>query len=133
MKTLAKRLIILAAVALFAIATGCSSKEGTEPVASKQDKQPAAETGQQQATAGQQTEQAQPMAQAPAMEAKPMTLSGTVEKTDAGIVIASDMGKFLVSGQDLSGMVGKMVKVTGTVQESPGNPTIQITSVEPAE
>jgi hypothetical protein len=133
MANLAKRFILLAAVAIFAIATGCSSKDSAEPVASTQEKQPAAAAEQPKATAEQQAESAQPVAQVPSMEAKPMTLSGTVEETDAGIVIASDLGKFLVTGHDLSDMIGKTVNVTGTIQESAGSPTIEITSVEAAE
>lgn len=133
MANLAKLCIILAAVTLFAIATGCSSKDSAQPVASTQEKQPAAAAEQPKTTAEQQTESAQPVAQVPSSEAKPMALSGTVEETDAGIVIASDLGKFLVTGHDLSDMIGKKVSVTGTIQEAAGSPTIQITSVESAE
>jgi len=56
-------------------------------------------------------------------------ITGTVEQTDQGVVIASDVGQYFVAGQDLSEMVGKKVKATGTVTEAEGRKTINVTSV----
>lgn len=57
------------------------------------------------------------------------TVTGVVEQTEAGVVIAADDGQYLVVGYDLSDMVGKAVRATGTVTES-GGKTIEVTSVE---
>lgn len=55
-------------------------------------------------------------------------ITGTVEKTDAGLIIKADEGDYLVAGQDLSGMVGKRVKATGMVAEDMGKKTLSVTS-----
>jgi TRAP-type uncharacterized transport system substrate-binding protein len=58
-------------------------------------------------------------------------ITGTVEQTDQGVVITSEGegGQYLVAGQDLSAMVGKKVKASGTVTEAEGRKTITVTSV----
>lgn len=56
-------------------------------------------------------------------------ITGTVEQTDQGVVIASDEGQYLVAGQDLSSKLGMKVKATGTVTEAEGRKTITVTSV----
>ena len=58
-------------------------------------------------------------------------ITGTVEQTDQGVVIASEGegGQYLVAGQDLSAMLGKKVKASGTVTEAEGRKTINVTSV----
>jgi len=58
------------------------------------------------------------------------TIAGTVVKTDKGIVIEADDGDYLVKGQDLSKMVGKMVEVTGIITESDKGDTIEVKSFE---
>ena len=59
------------------------------------------------------------------------TISGTVENSDNGIVITADDGQtYAVQGQDLSAMVGKTVRVTGTLEESKSGPTITVVKVE---
>ena len=57
-------------------------------------------------------------------------ITGTVEQTDKGVVITSEGegGQYLVGGQDLSSMVGKKVKATGTVAEAQGQKTLTVTS-----
>ena len=60
---------------------------------------------------------------------KTVAISGTVEKAGDGIVIVTDLGKYNVIGQDLSGMIGKTVNVTGAVEESGGQYTINVLSV----
>ena len=57
-------------------------------------------------------------------------ITGTVEQTDKGVVITSEGegGQYLVAGQDLSSMVGKKVKATGTVAEAQGQKTLTVTS-----
>ena len=59
------------------------------------------------------------------------TISGTVENSDNGIIIAADDGQaYAVQGQDLSAMVGKTVKATGTLEESASGKIISVTMVE---
>ena len=59
------------------------------------------------------------------------TLTGIVEQGDQGIVLSADDGEtYIVQGQDLSGMVGKTVKATGTLSEDASGKTITITNVE---
>lgn len=60
-------------------------------------------------------------------------VTGTVEQTDAGLVIMAENGSFIIAGQDLSEMVGKKVKVTGTISEAEAGKTINVMAVEPLE
>ena len=62
--------------------------------------------------------------------AKEITITGTIEKTDTGVVIKAEDGDYLVSGQDLSQAAGKMVKATGNVIESEGQKIIDVTQFE---
>ena len=62
------------------------------------------------------------------------SITGTVEKTDQGIVISADDGAtYMVQGQDLSSMVGKTVKATGTLAEGESGKMLKITSIEPVQ
>lgn len=62
------------------------------------------------------------------------SVTGKVEKTDQGIVIAADDGAtYIVMGKDLSEMVGKTVKATGTLEEGASGKTLTVISVEPVE
>ena len=59
------------------------------------------------------------------------TLTGTIEQSDQGIVLSADDGEtYMVQGQDLSDMVGKSVKATGTLAEGTSGKTITVSSVE---
>jgi hypothetical protein len=65
-----------------------------------------------------------------AMAADEQTISGTIEKGDAGIVLTADDGMtYAVQGKDLSDMVGKSVKATGTLSESDSGKTISVIKV----
>ncbi|MCP4748689.1 MAG: hypothetical protein GY874_21525 [Desulfobacteraceae bacterium] len=69
----------------------------------------------------------------PMVFAEEETITGTVAESDQGVVIsADDGGVYIVAGQDLSSMVGKVVKATGTIEESEAGKTLTITSVEEA-
>ncbi len=68
-------------------------------------------------------------ASAESPETKVSEIRGTVVKTDDGIVIFSDAGSFLVAGQDVSNLVGKNVKATGTVEEGGERPTITLSTI----
>jgi len=59
------------------------------------------------------------------------TVTGTIEKTDQGIVLSADNGeRFIVKGRDLSDMVGHTVQATGMLSEEKEGITITIISVE---
>lgn len=59
------------------------------------------------------------------------SITGTVEQTADGIVIKADTGdSYKVSGSDLTAMVGKTVKATGTLAETDTGKTLTITNVE---
>lgn len=58
-------------------------------------------------------------------------VTGTVQQTDQGIVISTDDGaSYLVRGQDLSALVGKTLKATGTLEEGASGKTLTVTSFE---
>lgn len=62
------------------------------------------------------------------------SITGTVEETDNGIVISADNGdQYIVMGEDLSAMVGKTVKATGTLAEGKSGKILTVISVEPVE
>ncbi len=62
------------------------------------------------------------------------SITGTVEKTDQGIVIAADDGAtYIVMGKDLTEMVGKTVKATGTLAEGKSGKILTVVSVEEAK
>jgi hypothetical protein len=64
------------------------------------------------------------------MASDQQTISGTIEKGDNGFVIAADDGiTYAVQGKDLSAMVGKSVKATGTLSESATGKTIAVIKV----
>ncbi len=58
-------------------------------------------------------------------------VTGTLIRTDEGIVLSADNGDRLsVSGRDVSNLVGKSVKATGIVVEDVSGININITSIE---
>jgi hypothetical protein len=62
------------------------------------------------------------------------TISGTVEQSAQGFVISADDGQtYMVQGSDLSKMVGKTVKATGTLEEGQSGKTINVTKIEEIE
>lgn len=60
------------------------------------------------------------------------TVTGMVDQNDGGtIIISGDDGvDYVVKGQDLSEMVGKSVKVTGTLAEEGDAKSITVMNVE---
>jgi hypothetical protein len=68
-----------------------------------------------------------------AIAAEEQAVTGTVEQTDQGFIITSDAGeRYMVMGQEdaLSGMVGKQVVATGTVEEGAEGKSLNISSIE---
>lgn len=63
-----------------------------------------------------------------------VSVTGTVEKTDSGIVICADNGAvYNVMGADHSEMIGKTVKATDTLAEGASGKVLTVISVEPVQ
>jgi hypothetical protein len=60
-------------------------------------------------------------------------VTGVLEQGEAGIKLVSDSGEYLVTGQDLVGMVGKKVMIKGAVEESAGKKMITVDTVNLVE
>ena len=60
-------------------------------------------------------------------------VSGVLEKSDTGIMLVSEGEKYLVTGQDLTEMVGKEVTVKGEVDESGGQKKIMVDTITVAK
>lgn len=142
MKSLKWMCLLMMIVALAFGMAACSGKEGATPQA-KQDRAQPAE--------GQSAESAAPSSEAPAAaqpseaaEAPEGTtppsgemgkpemaeIMGTVLDSGGEIVVFTDQGNYAVTGQDLSDMVGKTVRVLGSLEESAeGRRTIKVISV----
>jgi hypothetical protein len=58
------------------------------------------------------------------------SVTGTIEQGDNGLVLQAADGEYILAGQDLSDMVGKKIKVTGTIEDSDAGKTLTVTSFE---
>ncbi len=112
----------------------CSQQSGTEEQATVQKPQ------EEQAQSAPEQKDALPVAerltgdsQSEQAAAANDEIEGTVVRTEEGIVIFSDRGSFVVAGQDLAGLVGKNVRVTGTIEEAEGKSVVTISSVSVIE
>ncbi len=130
-----RSLVILAVLTAFlGVGAGCSSKEPSNQITGKKEEsQPAAETKQEQPAAasqeklpGVQPEQAE--SAPPAAMPETLALTGTIAQEGDQILLVTDLGDYVVAGQDLSSMVGKSVNVTGAVEETGGKYTINVLS-----
>lgn len=63
------------------------------------------------------------------------SFTGMVDKNDEGafILSADDGEDYIISGSDVSSMVGKTVKITGTLSEDTEPKTITVMSIEEVE
>lgn len=116
----------------FTLMVACSQQSGTEEQAAAQKEEQVRPAPQQQTStpAAEQSIQGRlPEQVATAAE----EIQGTVVKTEEGIVIFSDQGSFEVVGQDLEGLVGKNVRVTGTIEETDGKSVVNVSSVSVVE
>lgn len=148
-KLLCVSLIMVALVFGF---MGCNGKEGanTSAEAKQEDQaQPADQAAQPAETTGQSAgaqsplpgvpTEAQPQDAAQAPEAVPSAgetgkpevaeIMGTVLDSGGEIIVFTDQGNYAVTGEDLSDMVGKTVRVRGSLQEDGGRQTINVISV----
>lgn len=62
---------------------------------------------------------------------KPKEVDGILTYTEKGLAIVTESDLYLVMGQDLSGMVGQKVKITGTIAKVEESQVIQVMSVMP--
>ena len=58
------------------------------------------------------------------------TIVGIVTKTDKGFVIEAEDGDYMVKGQDVSKMLGKMIEATGVITETEKGDFIEVKSFE---
>jgi hypothetical protein len=65
---------------------------------------------------------------APAMADDSVT--GTIQQGDSGLVLQAADGNYILAGQDLSDMVGKKIKVTGTIADGEAGKTLTVMSFE---
>jgi hypothetical protein len=63
----------------------------------------------------------------------PAEIAGVVMETEKGVSIVTDTETYLLSGQDLSGMMGKRIKVTGTITEVEDTQVLEVMTVLPLE
>ncbi len=66
-------------------------------------------------------------------EAKQVEIFGTVQNSPGGFVVMSEGKQYLLEGQDLSSMKGKMVTIKGTVTEEGGKKVLHVTSAAKKE
>jgi hypothetical protein len=61
-----------------------------------------------------------------------MAITGTVDQNDSGMIIlsADDGEDYLVKGKDLTDMIGKTVKVTGTLAQEGDAKSITVMELE---
>ena len=109
------------------LATACSENQ---PITTGQ-----AETGK----IPQQSASASPVEEGPTQTAPQVTASsaggeavkidGTLMQTDKGLAIVTDTQAYVVSGRDMSAMLGKTVTVTGALAEVDGDQVIEVMTV----
>ncbi len=130
-----RSLVMMMTVAAFVfVGMACSSKEPSKALTSKADEgQQATEQKQEQPVAA--TDEKSPDMQSEQAESAPaaampktLALTGTIAQEGDDIMLVTDLGDYVVTGQDLSSMVGKSVNVTGAVEETDGKYTINVTS-----
>ena len=60
-------------------------------------------------------------------------IDGRLVQTEKGLALATGTDAYVVAGKDLSEMIGKLVKVTGTIAEVDGGQVIEVMTVTPIE
>jgi hypothetical protein len=135
MVTFRSVVIFLVSATFLSLAVGCSSNESPnklsgvekegQPAAAKTEEQPVAAT--EGKLPGAVPEEAA-KEEAPAAAPKTLALTGTIEQAGDNMILSTDLGDYIIAGQDLSEMVGKAVNVTGAVEEADGKYTINVIS-----
>lgn len=136
MVTFRSIVIFMVLAAFLSMGAACSSKEPanqltgadkeSQPAAERTEEQPAAASQERQP--GMESQETAAEQAAPAAMPKTLALTGTVEQAGDDIMLVTDLGDYILSGQDLSAMVGKTINVTGAVEETGGQYTINVIS-----
>ncbi|GAB6907340.1 exported hypothetical protein [Desulfosarcina cetonica] len=63
----------------------------------------------------------------------PSEIDGTLMQTEKGVAIVTADNAYLLSDKALSSMVGKRVKITGTLADTEAGKVLQVMSVTPVE
>ena len=71
--------------------------------------------------------------QAAAVPSDSVEVDGMLMQTDKGLAVVTGTNSYVVAGKDLSDMIGKLVKVTGTIAEVNGGQVIEVMQVTPME
>jgi hypothetical protein len=100
-----------------------------QPAPSAQPQAPAGALSQQPAPSG---GTSQPQAGQPA-SGEQIEIAGTVEETPEGYTLQSPTESYRVEGEDMAEMVGKQVRIKGSLQESEGMKTISVEDVTVVE
>jgi hypothetical protein len=58
------------------------------------------------------------------------SVTGVIAQGDSGLVLQAADGNYILAGQDLSDMVGKKIKVTGTIADGEAGKTLTVMSFE---
>ncbi len=137
MVTFRSIIIFMVMAALLFMGAACSSNEPTKPIAgADEEKQPVAERTLEKEQPVAATQENQPgmeseeMAKqaSPAAMPKTLALTGTVSQAGDDLLLVTDSADFILTGQDLSAMVGKTIMVTGALEEIGGKNTINVIS-----
>ncbi|MDJ0780715.1 MAG: hypothetical protein QNJ22_02025 [Desulfosarcinaceae bacterium] len=113
-----KMLAVLSLVAVFAMACSEQNRTVGEVNQPQEASQPQQQPIQQAVTETQEG---------------PAELSGIVMETEKGIALVTDTDTYLVAGQDLTGMMGKRIKVTGTITDVEESQVLEVMTVIPLE
>lgn len=127
--------LFMVLAAFLSLGVACSSNESPQQASDvTKESQPAAESKEEKPVAATQERLPEPAPQKVAQEEPPaavpktLALTGTVAKDGEKTVLSTDLGDYIIEGQDLSEMVGKVVNVTGAVEEVNGEYTINVIS-----
>ena len=60
-------------------------------------------------------------------------IDGRLVQTEKGLAVVTGTNAYVVAGEDLSDMIGKLVKVTGAIAEVDGGQVIEVMTVTPME
>ena len=113
------------------LATACSEKQPTTIGQAETDKAPQQSASAMPAEESQ--SQAAPQAMASSAGGEAVKIDGTLMQTENGLAIVTDTQAYVVSGKDLSDMLGKTVTVTGALAEVDGGQVIEVMTVTLAE
>jgi hypothetical protein len=120
-----KFLAILGFACLFVL--GCSEKN---PATTGQAGQPGSNNSSTVTGKIERHKAPAPSQMAGSASTEPTEIGGKVQQTEKGLALTTDSATYMISGKDLTDLVGKSVKVTGVLAAADGGQIIQVTSVK---